>query len=93
MPATSARTRAQRRLGDLEGATTIDKYLSRSLAGAQLDAFDDHVTSCLSCLLVVESAGLDGSRWERRGVLGRLTAVLPPERVQLPDVERVQRAA
>jgi hypothetical protein len=74
-------------------ATTIDRYLSRSLDRAQLDAFDDHVTGCLPCLLVVESAGLDESRWERRGVLGRLTAVLPPERVQLPDVERVQRAA
>ena len=74
-------------------ATTIDGYLSRLLDRPQLNAFDDHVTGCLSCLLVVESAGLDESRWERRGLLGRLTPVLPPERVQLRDAERVQRAA
>jgi hypothetical protein len=74
-------------------ATTIDGYLSRSLDRPHLEAIDDHVSGCLSCALLVESAGLDENRWVRRGLLGRLTRVLPPEPVQLPDVERVQRAA
>jgi hypothetical protein len=74
-------------------AKKIDGYLSRSLDRSQLDAIDDHVAGCLSCTLFVESAGLDEKRWERRGVLGRLTPVLPPQGAQLRDAERVQRAA
>ncbi len=58
--------------------TTLDRYLSRSLDGPALKSLDDHVQSCLRCVLTVEAAALDEDRWERRGPLGRLVKVAPP---------------
>jgi hypothetical protein len=58
--------------------TTLDAYLSRSLDEPRLRAIDEHVASCLTCLLVAETAGLDPRRWERKGPLGRLVQVTPP---------------
>jgi hypothetical protein len=55
--------------------TTLDGYLSRTLAGTELRALDDHVLGCLDCSLAVEAAGLDEHRWQRRGPLGRLVRV------------------
>jgi hypothetical protein len=59
--------------------TTLDAYLTRSLDSARLQSFDAHVASCLTCLLALEAAALDEQRWERRGLLGRLARVTPPE--------------
>ena len=53
--------------------TTIDAYLSRSLGRVELRELDDHVASCAECSLAVEATALDARRWERRGLLGRLT--------------------
>jgi hypothetical protein len=67
--------------------TVLDAYVTRSLDPSRLRSLDDHVASCLTCLLNVEAAGLDPERWERRGVLGRLVQVTPsPEaRRELAD--------
>jgi hypothetical protein len=59
--------------------TTLDAYLARSLDATSLRSFDDHVASCLPCLLAVETAGLDPTRWERRGLLGRLVRLTPQD--------------
>ncbi len=69
-------------------ATTLDGYLARSLDGSRMRSIDDHVASCLTCLLAVEAAGPDPRRWERRGLLGRLVPVIPAA----PAVE-LRRAA
>jgi hypothetical protein len=57
---------------------TLDLYLSRSLDAPRLRTFDEHLGTCLQCLLLVETASLDPDRWERRGILGRLVHVTPP---------------
>jgi hypothetical protein len=54
---------------------TLTGYLSRSLSSDRLDVLDAHVDSCLRCTLTVESAGIEPSRWERRGPLGRLVRI------------------
>ena len=72
---------------------TIDQYLARTLNPVRLRAFDAHVTSCPECTLSVESAGLDESRWERRGPLSRLVRVLPRAPEQLHDGACIERAA
>jgi hypothetical protein len=59
--------------------TTLDGYLARSLDRNALGALDKHVASCLQCSLLVESAGLDDARWERRGLLRRLVPTSQPE--------------
>lgn len=68
---------------------TLDAYLARSLDGAALRAIDDHVASCLTCLLTVEQTGLESARWERRGLLGRLVKVTP----RVAAVEELRHAA
>jgi hypothetical protein len=65
--------------------STLHPYISRSLDAPGLRAFDDHLASCLQCLLVVEAAGFDPDRWERRGILGRLVRVTPSA---VPAVEQ-----
>jgi hypothetical protein len=70
--------------------STLDGYLERSLESTELHALDEHVPGCLACTLAVESSMLDAERWERRGVLRRLTRVAP---VVLRDSDRVERAA
>jgi hypothetical protein len=58
--------------------STLDPYLTRMLHRDELRALDRHVMTCLPCLLLLESAGLEQERWERRGVLGRLVRVAAP---------------
>jgi hypothetical protein len=58
-------------------SSTLDGYLTRTLERDRLAALDDHLDTCLSCRLTVESEALRPDRWERRGVLGRLVAVAP----------------
>jgi hypothetical protein len=70
--------------------STLDLYLTRVLDRDELRSFDRHVMTCLPCLLLLESAGLDPDRWERRGLLGRLARVAAP--VIPPAVERRQAA-
>ena len=70
--------------------STLDLYLTRVLDGDELRAFDRHVMTCLPCLLLLESAGLDPGRWERRGLLGRLARVAAPV---VPSVVERRHAA
>jgi hypothetical protein len=58
--------------------STLDLYVSRSLDASRLRSFDEHLGTCLQCLLLVEAVSLDPDRWERRGLLGRLVHVTPP---------------
>ena len=51
---------------------TINALLTRSLEARRLHELDNHVQSCLRCSLAVEAAAADPTRWERRGLLGRL---------------------
>jgi hypothetical protein len=66
-------------------SNSLDPYMSRSLDAPRLHAFDEHLGTCLQCLLLVEAASLDPDRWERRGILGRLVHVTPPA---APPAER-----
>jgi hypothetical protein len=66
--------------------STLDPYLTRVLHRDELQALDRHVMTCLPCLLLLESAGLERDRWERRGLLGRLARVAAP--VVPPAVEQ-----
>jgi hypothetical protein len=74
-------------------ASTLDPYLSRSLDAPRLHTFDEHLGSCLQCLLLVEAAALDPDRWERRGVLGRLVRVTPPTALAVEQRHEVRQAA
>ena len=74
-------------------SSTLDPYLSRSLDVSRLRAFDDHLGSCLQCLLVVEAAGFDSERWERRGLLGRLVRVTPHRAPVVEQRYEVRQAA
>jgi hypothetical protein len=74
-------------------ANTLDPYLSRSLDAPRLRTFDQHLGSCLQCLLLVESAPLDPDRWERRGLLGRLVHVTPPAAPVVKQRREVRQAA
>ena len=74
-------------------AGTLDPYLSRSLDAPRLRAFDQHLGSCLQCLLTVEAAVLDPDRWERRGLLGRLVHVTPPTEPVVEKRREVRQAA
>lgn len=69
---------------------TIDALLTRSLEARRLRELENHVQSCLRCALAVEAAAADPARWERRGLLGRLSPV-----AVVPEVRResVSRAA
>jgi hypothetical protein len=69
---------------------TMNGLLTRSLEAHRLRELDNHVQSCLRCSLAVEAAAADPARWERRGLLGRLTpVVVAPE----ARTESVLRAA
>ena len=76
----------------LDGST-LDPYLSRSLDAPRLRSFDDHLGSCLQCLLLVEAAAHDPERWERRGLLGRLVHVTPPAVPAVEERYDVRQAA
>jgi hypothetical protein len=73
--------------------STLAPYLSRSLDAPRLEVFDQHLGSCLQCLLTVEAAALDPDRWERRGVLGRLVHVTPPAATIAAQRYEVRQAA
>jgi hypothetical protein len=73
--------------------STLDRYLSRSLDPPRLRAFDEHLGTCLQCLLTVEAAGFDPDRWERRGILGRLVRVTPSAAPAVEQRREVRQAA
>jgi hypothetical protein len=73
--------------------STLDHYLARSLDAPRLQTFDQHVGTCLHCLLLVEAASLDPERWERRGLLGRLVHVTPPAAPTVEQRYEVRQAA
>jgi hypothetical protein len=74
-------------------ASTLDPYLARSLDAPNLHAFDQHLGTCLQCLLLVEAASLDPERWERRGLLGRLVHATPPAAPAVEQHYEVRHAA
>jgi hypothetical protein len=67
--------------------STLDPYLARSLDRKSLSTLDDHVAGCVRCTFLVEAAGLDEERWERRGLFGRLVRV-EPQRAAAVELER-----
>jgi hypothetical protein len=71
---------------------TLDAYMSRSLDAPRLHAVDQHIGTCLQCLLLVEAVSLDPERWERRGLLGRLVRVTPPVEQRHEQHEQRQAA-
>ena len=53
----------------------LAKYLERDLPAHSLMAIDTHVSNCLSCAHTLAAAETASTRWERRGLLGRLTRI------------------
>jgi hypothetical protein len=54
---------------------TLDGYVTRGLPTPQLTALDAHVSNCLSCAHALADHAAATTRWERRGLLGRLKRV------------------
>jgi hypothetical protein len=55
--------------------TQIDRYLSRDLDERTLSAMDAQASVSLPWARLLAERGMEQSRWERRGVLGRLVRV------------------
>jgi hypothetical protein len=53
----------------------LARYLERDLPPASLAAIDTHVSNCLACAHGLAETETATTRWERRGLLGRLTRV------------------
>lgn len=53
----------------------IDRYLERDLDGRTLVAMDAQASVNLPWNMVLSNRGMEGARWERRGLLGRLVRV------------------
>ena len=53
----------------------LAKYLERDLPDHSLTAIDTHVSNCLACAHTLAAAETAATRWERRGLLGRLTRI------------------
>jgi hypothetical protein len=70
----------------------IDAYIDRNLDGATLAEIDGHVSSCLACATALSERSSAPDRWERRGPLGRLVRVSPPE-AAAPVAELEEAAA
>jgi hypothetical protein len=51
---------------------TLRNYVARELPPRTLDAIDVHVSNCLFCAHTLAGATAATTRWERRGLLGRL---------------------
>jgi hypothetical protein len=51
---------------------TLENYVARELPPRTLDAIDTHVSNCLFCAHALAGANASTTRWERRGLLGRL---------------------
>jgi len=51
---------------------TRKNYVARELPSRTLDAIDVHVSNCLFCAHALAGAKAETTRWERRGLLGRL---------------------
>ena len=56
----------------------LERYLDRKLPGPTLSAIDAHVSNCLFCAHVLAEEASASTRWERRGLLGRLVRVEEP---------------
>ena len=69
----------------------IDRYINRELDGEALGRIDAHVSGCLACATALSERGSAADRWERRGLLGRLVRVSPPE--ALPAIAEQEEAA
>jgi hypothetical protein len=54
---------------------TLEKYLARELPPRSLSALDAHVSNCLFCAHALADHTAATTRWERRGLLGRLARV------------------
>jgi hypothetical protein len=53
----------------------LEQYLARDLPPQTLTAIDTHVSNCLFCAHTLAEESSVGTRWERRGLLGRLVRV------------------
>jgi hypothetical protein len=70
----------------------LDGYLARDLPQKSLAAIDAHVSNCLPCAHALAERSHRATRWERRGLLGRLVRVDEPAQVDA-GTERAARAA
>ena len=57
------------------GASDIDRYLGRDLDERTLSAMDAQASVSLPWTQVLARRAMDQTRWERRGLLGRLVRV------------------
>jgi anti-sigma factor RsiW len=74
----------------------LDRYLARALDRDDRARVDLHLDGCPRCALVVEGAALEPERWARRGIIGRLTPVVPatvPTALEGEPAELARRAA
>jgi hypothetical protein len=53
----------------------LESYVARDLPPATLEAIDAHVSNCLFCAHTLAAETAASTRWERRGLLGRLVRV------------------
>ena len=60
----------------------LESYLSDDLDAASRRRVDAHVSACLPCAFALAEAGVAATRWERRGLLGRLVRVDASERLR-----------
>jgi hypothetical protein len=54
---------------------TLERYVTRALPAQELAAFDAHLSNCLFCAHTLAENTVATTRWERRGLLGRLVQV------------------
>jgi hypothetical protein len=72
---------------------TLDNYVARTLPAQTLAAIDGHVSNCLFCAHALAEEASASTRWERRGLLGRLVRVEEPVAAYADDEELRAKAA
>jgi hypothetical protein len=82
-----------------QGATLVpliahltDADIRRYVAGVPSAETDRHVRVCLNCAQRLGDAAQRAVRWERRGLLGRLVRIDPPQMIDelLAELEEEQ---
>jgi len=71
---------------------TLEGYVTGALSAQQLVALDAHVSNCLFCAHALADHTAATTRWERRGLLGRLARV-EVQRVVVTDERELDAAA
>ena len=72
---------------------TLKRYVARALPEPTLAAIDAHVTNCMFCTHTLAETRAATTRWERRGLLGRLVRVPSETSSEVGGAEVLDRAA